>query len=62
MDLALATRDIIGQAKGVIMATLHCTAMNELRQVVGEAQAIVMKVLACDWIEAAVVIRKRAET
>lgn len=35
---ALATRDVIGQAKGVIMATIHCSAEEAFRLLVSQSQ------------------------
>jgi hypothetical protein len=39
MDAALASRDIIGQAKGIIMMTKHCDADTAFELLVAQSQA-----------------------
>jgi AmiR/NasT family two-component response regulator len=38
MERALASRDLIGQAKGIIMVTLHCDADHAFRLLVDQSQ------------------------
>ena len=38
LQSALATRDLIGQAKGVIMATMHCSADDAFKLLVSQSQ------------------------
>lgn len=38
LQSALATRDLIGQAKGVIMATCHCSVDDAFRLLVAQSQ------------------------
>jgi AmiR/NasT family two-component response regulator len=39
LQQALATRDLIGQAKGVIMAAMHCTPEHAFALLVKQSQA-----------------------
>jgi AmiR/NasT family two-component response regulator len=39
MDLALASRDVFGQAKGIIMVTMHCGADEAFRLIQAQSQA-----------------------
>ena len=38
LQSALATRDLIGQAKGVVMATFHCSADDAFKLLVSQSQ------------------------
>jgi hypothetical protein len=45
MEAALATRDLIGQAKGIIMASLSCSADDAFALLVKQSQAENRKVI-----------------
>ena len=55
LEAALTSRDVIGQAKGIIMVTTHCTADTAFALLVAQSQAQNRKV-----VEIATEIAERA--